>query len=199
MQSCVRRLFIASLVLVAMLAGTRAEAQVAVASVTKVTVGPKLSEFQLAVSNYFRVPERDVATLSERRIREAEMPVVLFIAQKASLAPTTVVDLRARGYSWWDISVRYRIGPEAYYVPVAGSPGPPYGHAYGYYRSKPRSQWNTIVLADADIVNLVHLRFLTEHYHVTPQRVMEVRGRTADFVAVQREISGRGNSRGGDR
>jgi hypothetical protein len=80
-------------------------------------------------------------------------------------------------------------------VPVAGTPGPPYGHAYGYYKSKARDQWHTIVLADADIVNLVHLRFLTEYYHVTPQRVIDVRARTGDFVAVQREIAGKGRGK----
>jgi hypothetical protein len=185
-----------SLVLTATFAAHRVDAQVAVASVTSVSVGPKLGGFQQAVSNYYRVPERDVVMLNERRVRDDEMPVVLFIAQKASLAPSTVVDLRGRGYSWWDISVRYRLGAETYYVPVAGNPGPPFGRAYGFYKNKPRDQWNTIVLADADIINLVHLRFLTDYYRVSPQRVMEVRGRTGDVVAVQREIAGNGRGRG---
>ena len=49
-----------------------------------------------------------------------------------------------RGMSWWDISVRYGIRPEVYYVPVAVAPGPPYGKAWGHYKKAPQA-WNTIV------------------------------------------------------
>jgi hypothetical protein len=190
MTTRLRRLFGLSLLLGLTLVGTRTDAQTAVTSVTSLSV-VRVSDFQQAVSDYFHVSAHDVAVIRDRRIRDEDLPVVLFVAQEASLAPATVVDLRLRGYSWWDISVRYQLGADVYYVPVAGTPGPPYATAYGYYR-KPRSQWNTIVLTDADVVNLVNLRFLTERYHVSPQRVMEVRGRSGDFVAVEREVSGRG-------
>ena len=191
MTTRVLRLFGVSLVLGLTFVETRTDAQTAVTSVTSVSVAVRVSDFQMAVSNYFKVPAHDVAVIRDRRIRDEDLPVVLFIAQRASLAPATVVDLRLRGYSWLDISVRYQLGPDVYYVPVAGVPGPPYTNAYNAYQ-KPRSQWNTIVLADADIVNLVNLRFLSEHYRVSPQRVMELRGRSGDFLAVEREVAGRG-------
>lgn len=190
MTMSLRQLCRLSIVLGLTCVGTRTDAQTAVTSVTSMTVAARVSDFQSAVSDYFHVTARDVAVIRDRRIRDEDLPVVLFIAQRASLAPATVVDLRLRGYSWWDISVRYHLDAEAYYVPVAGTPGPPFANAYGYYR-KPRSQWNTIVLADADVVNLVNLLFLTEHYHVSAQRVIEVRGRSGDFVAVEHEVSGR--------
>jgi len=166
------------------LVAARADAQTAVTSVTSVTaVTPvRVSEYHLAASNYFRVSARDVAVIRDRRVRDEDLPVVLFIAQRASLSPSTVVDLRLRGFTWWDISVRYRLGAEAYFVPAAGIP------AYG----RPRNQWNTIVLSDADIVSLVNLKFLSEYYRVPANRVVDLRSRTGDFVAVQREISGRG-------
>jgi hypothetical protein len=191
MTTLLQRLFGVSLAIGLVCVGTPAEAQMAVTSVTSVTVAPRVSDFQQAVSDYFRVSAHDVAVIRDRQIRDEDLPVVLFVAHRADLAPATVVDLRVRGYSWWDISVRYHLGPEVYYVPVAGIPGPPYANAYGYYQ-RPRAQWNTIVLADADVVNLVNLRFLTEHYHVSPQRVIDLRGRSGDFVAVEREIAGRG-------
>jgi hypothetical protein len=194
MTTRVQRLLSLSLVLGLTLVGTRTDAQMAVTSVNSVSVAVRVSDYQLAVSDYFKVPAHDVAVIRDRRIRDEDLPVVLFVAQRAELAPSTVVDLRLRGYSWWDISARYHLGPEVYYVPFAGTPGPPYGNAYGYYQ-RPRSQWNTIVLTDADVVNLVNLRFLTEHYHVSPQRVMELRGRSGDFLAVEREVSGRAGRR----
>jgi len=166
---------------------------------TAISVGARIGDFNIAVSNYYHVPEREVIVLRERRIRDDELPVALFIAQRASVAPATIVDLRLRGLSWWDISVRYGIGPEVYYVPVQVVPGPPYGKAWGHYK-KPRKQWKTIVLADDEIVSLVQVRFLSEYYHVAPERVVEVRGHQPDFVAVHYEVSGhRSNGQGRDR
>jgi hypothetical protein len=159
---------------------------------TAVSVSAQIGGFHVAVSNYYRVPERDVIVVRDRQIRDDEIPVVFFIAQRAHVAPATVVDLRLRGLSWWDISVRYRLGADVYYVPVAVTPGPPYGKAYGHFKKKPKSQWNTIVLADTDIVNLVQLRFISEHYHVAPERVIEMRARNESFVTVHHEASGRG-------
>jgi hypothetical protein len=180
-----RQLAILSLVLGTILVPGRAQAQ------TAISVGARIGDFHIAVSNYYRVPEREVIVIRERKIRDDELPVVLFLAQRASVSPSTIVDLRLRGLSWWDISVRYGIGPEVYYVPVAVTPGPPYGKAYGHYK-KPRKQWKTIVLSDDDVVNLVHVRFLSEHYRVPPERVIEVRAHQHDFVAVHYEVSGRG-------
>ena len=86
--------------------------------------------------------------------------------------------MRLRGHSWWDISVRFGLSPEVYYVPVALVPGPPYGRALGHYKKKQRKQWKTIVLTDADIVNLVELRFLSEHHAVPPERIIALRAAT---------------------
>lgn len=182
-----RKLAILSFVLGATLVSTRAQAQ------TAFSVAASVGDFHVAVSNYYHVPQREVILVRERRIRDDELPVVFFIAQRARVAPATIVDLRLRGLSWWDISVRYGIGPEVYYVPVAVAPGPPYGKAWGHYKKKPKKQWNTIVLSDDDVVNLVHVRFLSDHYRIPPERVIEVRGRQRDIVAVNYEVSGRGS------
>ena len=177
-------LFILALVLGATLHADRAHAQ------TAISASVQIGNFHVAVANYYRVPEREVIVLRERRIPDDEIPVALFIAQRAVVAPATIVDLRLRGDSWWEISVRFGIEPEVYYVPVAVTPGPPYGKAYGHYK-KPRNRWNTIVLADADIVNLVQLRFLSDHYRVPPERIIELRRDQRDFVAIHVEVSGR--------
>jgi hypothetical protein len=163
----------------------------ALAAQTAFSVAGSIGNFHVAVSNYYHVPEREVIVIRERRIPEDEIPVVLFIAQRARVAPATIIDLRLGGKPWREIAVRFGLGPEVFYVPVAVTPGPPYGKAYGHYKKKPRHQWNTIVLADSDYVSLVNLRFLSDHYRMAPERVIELRGRHADFIAVNAEI-GRG-------
>jgi hypothetical protein len=164
---------------------------------TPFSVDARVGNFHVAVANYYQVPQREVVVIHERRVRDEEIPVVLFIAQHAHVAPATIVDLRMRGLSWWDISVRYGIGPEIYYVPVTVVPGPPYGKAWGHYKKKSRKQWHTIVLADDDVVNLVQVRFISDYYRIPPERVFEVRGHHPDIVAVNYEVS-RGNARGHD-
>ena len=157
-----------------------------------------IGDFHVAVANYYHVPEREVIVIRERRIPDDEIPVALFIARHAGVPWGRVVDMRLRGDSWWDISVRLGVSPEVYYVPVAVVSGPPYGRALGHYKKKHRKEWRTIVLNDADVVNLVELRFLSEHYRVAPERIIELRGSDRDFVAIHAQVRG-GKDRGDDR
>lgn len=177
-----------SFVIVALTLGGLAAARGADAQ-TNYSVSASIGNFHVAVSNYYQVPEREVIVVRERRIPDEELPVVFFIAQRAHVAPARIVDMRLHGDSWWDISVRFGLHADAYYVPVAVRTGPPYGRAYGHYK-KARKDWNTIVLTDADVVNLVELRFISEHYHVAPERVVEMRERNVDFLAIHDDVSG---------
>ncbi len=166
---------------------------------TAYSVSAQIGNFHVAVANYYHVPEREVIVIRERRIPDDEIPVALFIASRAGVPWGRVVDMRLRGDSWWNISVRLGLGPEVYYVPVVVDPGPPYGRALGHYKKKHRKQWSTIVLTDADVVNLVELRFLSEHYGVPPERVIELRSHDRDFVAIHADLRGRGKANNDDR
>jgi hypothetical protein len=166
---------------------------------TAVSVSARIGDFHVAVANYYQVPEREVIVIRERRISDDDLPIVLFMAREARVPPARIIALRESGRSWWSISVRLGLRPDVYYVPLAVAPGPPYGKAYGHYK-KPRHKWNTIVLSDADIVNLVHLRFLSEHYRIAPEYVIEARGRHRNVVAVYSDIGDRrARDRGRDR
>ena len=179
------RFVIGTLFVAALILSTRAAS-----AQTPFSVSAQVGNFHVAVANYYHVPEREVVVIRERRIVDDELPVVFFIAQRAHVPPARVIALRESGRSWWDISIHFGLGPEIYYVPVAVVQGPPYGHAYGHYK-KDKKHWKTIVLTDADVVNLVELRFLSEYYGVAPERVIEARARHADFVMVHSEIGGR--------
>jgi hypothetical protein len=160
------------------------------AAQTPFSVSARIGDFHVAVANYYQVPEREVIVIRERRIPDDEIPVALFLARHAGVPWGRVVDMRLSGASWWDISVRLGVKPDVYYIPVAVVSGPPYGRALGHYKKKHRKQWSTIVLTDADVVNLVELRFLSEHYRVAPERIIELRGKDRDFVAINAEVRG---------
>jgi hypothetical protein len=179
-----RALFGGLVVLASIIPARMASAQ------TAVNVSAQIGNFHVAVANYYHVPEREVVVVHEHHIPDDDLPVVFFIAREAHVPTARIIDMREHGRSWWDISVHFGLRPDVYYVPVAYAPGPPYGHAYGHYK-KPHDQWRTIVLSDDDVVNLVQLRFLSEHYKVPVERVMDARNRSPHVVGMYSDIAER--------
>ena len=145
--------------------------------------------FHFSVGEYYRVPEREVLVVRKRGIPDEELPVVFLLAAQARVAPGAIIDLRLGGMSWMDITLRHRLSPEIYYVPVnGGKVGPPYGNAYGHYKKHPKNEWKKIRLADRDVVNMVNLKFMSEHYGYAPEKVMQMRAEGRQFVAINDSI-----------
>jgi len=157
-------------------------------------VDGRLSSFYLSLGEYYRVPERDVLFIHERHIPDYDIPVVLFISQHAHIAPAAIIDLRLSGISWMDISLRFGLTPDIFYVPVQSVYGSPYGNAYGHYQRRQRSEWHKIRLADDDIMNLVNLRFISERQGVPPEEVMRMRSSGRNFVTIHDEVRRRPGS-----
>lgn len=99
-----------------------------------------------------------------------------------------VIAYRSRGYSWTDVTLHFGLSPEIFYVPVREVYGPPYGRAYGYYKHKPRKEWRRIVLDDREVVDLVNLRVISEHYGYAPEEIMRRRAAGLDFVIINDEL-----------
>jgi hypothetical protein len=154
------------------------------------SVGPEgLRSFYFSIHEYFRVPEREVLLVRERRIPDEEISVVFFIAQRAHVPAAGIIDLRLAGRSWIDITLSFGLSPEIFYVPVkAVVTGPPYGRAYGYYRNKPRKEWTTVRLADEDVVNLVNLSFISKHYKYPVEEVIKMRSAGKGFKMIHEEV-----------
>jgi hypothetical protein len=144
----------------------------------------ELRSFYLAVGDYYRVPESRVVYVKQHyRVHDEELPVVFFLASRAHVDPSVIIDLRYRQrMSWLNITFHYGLTPEIYYVPVQRV-GPPYGNAYGHYK-KHKKDYKKVVLADADVVNLVNLRFMSEYHGVAAEVVMDQRGKGEKFVVI---------------
>jgi len=89
-----------------------------------------LEGFYLSVGDYYKVPQREVLIIKERKVPDDEIPVVLFIAKRANVTPQAIINLRIDGKSWMDITLHFGLTPEIFYVPVKEVNGPPYGKAY---------------------------------------------------------------------
>ncbi len=163
-----------------------------------------INGFHVSIGNYYHVPERQVVVIHERGIPDEELPVVLFLSRHAMVSPDVVIGLRARGWSWYDITLHLGLTPQIYYVPiVVHRDGPPYGHAYGHYKKHPRERWAKVKFSDAEIVNQVNLDFISKRYGYDPARVMRMREMGTSFVNIERKVyrekGAREGSPGGER
>ena len=140
--------------------------------------------FYLAIGEHYKVPQKQIVVVREKKIPDEELAVVFFLAQRAEVAPGVVIKLRLGGKSWMVISAHFGLTAEIFYVPVKRAPGPPYGKAYGHFKNKKKSQWRTIRLTDAEVVNFVNLRFISEHYGYSPDDVIKMREKGNSFVAI---------------
>ena len=149
-----------------------------------VSIGDGHNSFYFAIGDYYHVPQSRIVYVREHnRIHDEELPVVFFLASRAHVDPQVIIDLRMRRrMSWLDITFHYGLTPEIYYVPVTRV-GPPYGKAYGYYK-RHKKDYKKVVLADADVVNLVNLRFMSDYHGVAPELVMDRRGKGERFIAM---------------
>lgn len=147
-----------------------------------------IKEFYLAIGDHYKAPEKEVVIVREKGIPDDDLPVVFFIARSAGIPPIAVIKLRLDGRSWMDITFHYGLTAAIYYVEVKEVKGPPYGKAYGHFKKKSKKDWKTIKLVDADIVNFVNLRFLSEHYGHSPDEIISMRSKGESFVNINAKV-----------
>jgi hypothetical protein len=147
-----------------------------------------LKSFYLAIGDHYKAPEKEIIIVRRSKIPEEEMPVVFFLARKADVSPGVIIKMRLEGKSWWSITAHFGLNAGIYYVPVKGNPVPPYGKAYGHFKNKKKSQWGKIVLSDADIINFVNLRFISDHWGYAPEEVIKMRANGQNFVSINANV-----------
>lgn len=141
--------------------------------------------FSLSVGNYYNIPRQEIMII-ERSIPRSEMSVVYFLADRSHRDARFITDLRLRGISWWDISLRLGLDPRSLYVVESRRySSPPYGKAYGYGKHK------THRLRDAEIVDLVNVRFLSNYHRISPDEVIDRRRRGENYYRINEEYRGK--------
>lgn len=125
--------------------------------------------FSLSIGDYYRVPYQEVVIMDRSMTRD-EISVVYFLARESHHDARFISNLRLRGSSWWDITLRLGLDPRILYVvDTHRYHNPPYGKAYGYHKTSKHR------LRDAEIVDLVNVRFLSEHHRISPDEVIDRR------------------------
>lgn len=180
---------VASAVLVAGFPASRVQAGMDTIDIGVSLHDGDLEGFHLSMGEYYHVPQQEIIVIEQQRIPYYEVPVVYHISQYTHVPPAVIIDLRLGGSSWMDICAHCGCTPEIFYVPVPVEvTGPPYGHAYGHYKHRPKHEWKSIRLSDDDVVNLVNLKFISEHYQYPAEKVIAQRSSGQDFVRVHRDV-----------
>ena len=148
----------------------------------------RVSSFYLAVGNHYQVPDKDIIVVKKRNISDDELTVVFYLARKAKVTPGIIVDLRSNGMTWMEITSRYNLTAEIFYVAIDNASGPPYGKAHGHFKKRNRKEWGSIKLSDIDIVNLVNLKFVSGRYDLSPDVVVKMREQGQSFIAINDKI-----------
>lgn len=147
-----------------------------------------IKEFYLSVGTHYGAREADIEKVRARSLPDDEMAVVFFLSNRLEMSPIFLVDLRLSGKSWLEITLKYGLSPEIYYVKFASDPGPPYGKAWGHYKNTPRKKWHQIHLADTDIINLVNLKFLVDKYQCSPEKIVRMKKEGKSFAKMNGEF-----------
>lgn len=145
----------------------------------------KLQHFYFSLSDYYRLPEEKIIIIKKRYpiIVEEELPIVLLIVREAGVNPDVVIELRKRGYSWYDILIHFRLYPEVLFKRYIIY-GPPYGKAWGYYKHKKKKY----IWVDDDIIALSNVKFLSEYYQEPPEVIFKYKEKYPKFIDLHYEI-----------
>ncbi|HBT04418.1 MAG: Uncharacterized protein XD42_1100 [Thermodesulfobacterium sp. 37_54] len=135
----------------------------------------KITHFYLAISNYFQVPKEKIVILKKGSlIKEEELPLVLYLSQKKKVSPEFIIELRNRGYSWYEIFIYLGLKPEKEFekwvVIYQPAYGPPYGKAWGYHKKHPTRK---IVFTDHDLIILSNVHFMSNYYQINPIEIKQ--------------------------
>lgn len=144
-------------------------------------------DFYFAISDYYRVPIREVYVLRERYpvITCEELPIFFLIVREARVEPDLIIRYRKIGYSWFDIMIRFGLRPERVFERYIVVDGPPYGKAWGYYKKHPRK---VLIIRDPDIIELSNIKFISDYYNERPERIVEIKRKYKSYVDLQREM-----------
>lgn len=147
-----------------------------------------LKSFYLAIGEHYVTYDKEIQTIRRLNIPDEELPLVFFISGRAGVSKNEIIKLRVGGSSWMDICLHFGLTADIFYVPVKGNPGPPYGKAYGHYKNKNKKEWKDIRLTDAEIIDFVNLKFLSEHYGYSPDEIIKMRSKGKSFIDINSDV-----------
>lgn len=136
-----------------------------------------------ALGEHFRVSPAELDVLAAWGLPPEHLAVALFVARCSGGSADAVIAQRRKGLPWAEIARGSGLDASSFHVLPGGGPPGRLARIYDRFDAVPRAEWSSIELRDAEIVDLVNIRFLESVLGVAPFRVLEVATRFGSFVA----------------
>jgi hypothetical protein len=128
------------------------------------------------------------------RAPDVDLPIALWIATQARVAPEVVIQAHIGGLDWAGVFVKFRVPVESVIVPVE-SKCPPYGKAWGYRRKHGGAA--AVRFSDAELAEFVHVRAINGIYGTPYAEIVSSRcaGRGVNAIIVDAHEKKHGKSK----
>ena len=141
----------------------------------------------LAVGRYgYERPDLE-PVLPRVRSLDNDLPVAMFLAHETDRPLNFIVDLRSKGLSWSVVMTRLSVSPAVLFVGIDRDPGPPYGHAWGYWRQHPKGY----AYSDEDVAGLVKVQVGARYARMSTYEMAQARGKGHRVPTLVAEHKGR--------
>lgn len=145
-----------------------------------------------AVAEHFNVEVQEVGIIGEWELAPDEVPVVLFLAQRAGVSPDALIGLRRGERPWHEVAGRFGIQPRDFHLPLPADAGlGPLADVYEEFNGRSPREWSEILLEDWEVVALVNLRILSQQTGVPPLTVLNGFMEAGSFMAAYPLLLGR--------
>jgi hypothetical protein len=145
---------------------------------------------------HFGTPEPQAIGILRRCPRpDSDYPVVMLFARASARRADAIVALRRKGLPWSEVMVRMQIPADRLFAGIERDPGPPYGHAWGYWKTsqRPRGPRETVTFDDPMVADLVRLQIASAALRVSPYTIIAERRNGVSverFVVIRSQPSG---------
>jgi hypothetical protein len=150
-------------------------------------------EYYKAIADYYVVSYDSVVAkllVADTTIAAEDLPVFLFVAERAQTPPMTIVEVRSRGESWDEIVKGRMLQSDIFYFMIAGDiESKTYAPIFDKFKSTPKKDWKLLQFADPEIVNLVNLRFISSHHDYSLFEIMKMRDAGKGFIEINHDVA----------
>lgn len=148
-----------------------------------------------AVAGHFGVPRAEVDILRDWGLPAQEVPVVLFVAERAGVSPEALIAVWREGSSLEEILARYEVGVTALHFPLPeDAAAGVLERVYEALRATPVAEWDEVKLTANEAVAFVNLRMLIDIAGAGPVDILRLADEHEDFVDVYTELVSRNRS-----
>lgn len=147
------------------------------------------SNYDEAICKYFGVKQAEVDAVRAQGLSDEDIPVAFHIAKYAKDSSKNVARTRLQGLPWIKVAQGRGLTSKVFNVPVAGNIDSfTYGPIIEKFRSVPQDKWNSVFLADDEVVNMVNLNLALNRYNYDVFKTMAMRDEGKGFVQLFHEV-----------